>query len=98
MSRAFNFLTVKCILRVLLLSITAGAGLACSTSELPTFKAERWVNSAPLTPDMLRGKVVLVDVWEYTCINWIRTSPYVKAWNRDYGKLGLVVIGVHAPE
>jgi hypothetical protein len=42
--------------------------------------------------------VVLVDFWEYTCINWIRTAPYVKAWNRDYAALGLVVIGVHAPE
>ena len=56
------------------------------------------MNSGPLTPEALRGKVVLVDFWEYTCINWIRTSPYVKAWNRDYAKFGLVVIGVHAPE
>jgi len=46
----------------------------------------------------LRGKVVLVDFWEYTCVNWIRTAPYVKAWNRAYAPLGLVVIGVHAPE
>jgi hypothetical protein len=66
--------------------------------EMPSLKAERWVNSPPLTPESLRGKVVLVDFWEYTCINWIRTSPYVKAWNRDYAALGLVVIGVHAPE
>jgi hypothetical protein len=65
---------------------------------MPDLKAARWVNSAPLTPEALRGKVVLVDIWEYTCINWIRTSPYVKAWNRDYGALGLVVIGVHSPE
>jgi len=56
------------------------------------------VNSPPLTVQGLRGKVVLVDVWEYTCINWIRTSPFVKAWNRDYAPLGLVVVGVHAPE
>lgn len=61
-------------------------------------KAERWVNSPPLSPEALRGKVVLVDVWEYTCINWIRTAPYVKAWHRDYASLGLVVVGVHAPE
>jgi Thioredoxin like C-terminal domain/AhpC/TSA family len=47
---------------------------------------------------MLRGKVVLVDFWEYTCINWIRTSPYVKAWHREYADRGLVVVGVHAPE
>ena len=48
--------------------------------------------------EALRGKVVLVDFWEYTCINWIRTSPYVKAWHRDYAEAGLVVVGVHAPE
>jgi hypothetical protein len=67
-------------------------------SEMPELKAQRWVNTTPLAPKALRGKIVLVDVWEYTCINWIRTSPYVKAWNRDYARLGLVVIGAHAPE
>ena len=68
-------------------------------TRLPArFEVERWVNSPPLTADALRGKVVLVDFWEYTCVNWIRTSPYVKAWHRDYADLGLVVIGVHAPE
>jgi thiol-disulfide isomerase/thioredoxin len=69
-----------------------------AAATLPLLRAERWVNSAPLTPELLRGKVVLVDVWEYTCINWIRTAPYVKAWHRDYASLGLVVIGAHAPE
>ena len=49
-------------------------------------------------PEGLRGKVVLIDVWEYTCINWIRTLPYIRAWNRDYASLGLVVVGVHSPE
>src|SRR5215813_2409507 len=68
------------------------------TIRIPEFTVERWVNSAPLTADALRGKVVLVDFWEYTCINWIRTSPYLKAWHRDYADLGLVVFGVHAPE
>ena len=68
------------------------------TIRIPAFTVERWVNSAPLTPEALRGKVVLVDFWEYTCVNWIRTSPYLKAWHRDYAHLGLVVIGVHAPE
>ena len=75
----------------------AGRG-ALAAVEMPALNATRWVNSLPLTPEALRGKVVLVDFWEYTCINWIRTKPYVKAWDRDYGKLGLVVIGVHAPE
>ena len=66
--------------------------------RIPEFAVERWVNSPPLSPDALHGRVVLVDIWEYTCINWIRTSPYVKAWHRDYAGLGLTVIGVHAPE
>jgi thiol-disulfide isomerase/thioredoxin len=82
----------------LILGIVAVSSLATAASSLPSLKAEHWVNSAPLTAEALRGKVVLVDFWEYTCVNWIRTSPYVKAWNRDYGTYGLVVIGVHAPE
>jgi len=81
-----------------LVALVAASYVASAASNLPSLKAERWVNSLPLTPDTLRGKVVLVDFWEYTCVNWIRTAPYVKAWNRDYGPLGLVVIGVHAPE
>ena len=80
------------------LGVAIAAGAASAASDMPAFKVERWVNSAPLTADMLRGKVVLVDFWEYTCINWIRTSPYVKAWHRDYADRGLVVVGVHAPE
>jgi thiol-disulfide isomerase/thioredoxin len=74
------------------------SSMVSAASTLPALKAERWVNSAPLTAAGLRGKVVLVDFWEYTCINWIRTLPFVKAWNRDYAALGLVVVGVHAPE
>ncbi len=88
----------RAILPLLFLGICTGAGLASAASHLPDLKPERWVNSGPLTPEALRGKVVLVNFWEFTCINWIRTSPYVKAWNRDYAKFGLVVIGVHAPE
>ena len=80
------------------LGVALGAGAVSAAGDMPAFKVERWVNSAPLTADMLRGKVVLVDFWEYTCINWIRTSPYVKAWHRDYAERGLVVVGVHAPE
>ena len=55
-------------------------------------------HSPPLSAEALHGKVVLVDFWEYTCVNWIRTSPYVKAWNYLYAPFGLVVVGVHAPE
>ena len=57
-----------------------------------------WLNSQPLTPEALRGKVVLVDFWTYTCINWQRTQPYVRAWAEKYKDQGLVVVGVHTPE
>src|SRR5918911_1776802 len=60
--------------------------------------ATQWLNSPPLTPAGLRGKVVLVDFWTYTCINWLRTLPYVRAWAEKYQDQGLVVIGVHTPE
>ena len=67
--------------------------------ELPAFDgATGWLNSPPLTPAGLRGKVVLVDFCTYTCINWIRTLPYVRAWAEKYSSQGLVVIGVHTPE
>ena len=61
-------------------------------------QASEWLNSPPLTPSALRGKVVLIDFWTYTCINWLRTLPYVRAWAEKYRDQGLVVIGVHAPE
>jgi hypothetical protein len=89
---------MKTILPLVFFAVAGGSCLVGAAAKLPAFTAERWVNSAPLTATGLRGKVVLIDVWEYTCINWIRTSPYVKAWNRDYASLGLVVVGVHAPE
>ncbi|PDT09006.1 cytochrome c biogenesis protein DipZ [Rhizobium sp. M1] len=60
--------------------------------------AVEWLNSKPLTTEELRGKVVLVDFWTYSCINCIRTIPYTKAWAEKYADQGLVVIGVHAPE
>jgi thiol-disulfide isomerase/thioredoxin len=60
--------------------------------------ATGWLNSQPLTPEELRGKVVLVDFWTYTCINWLRTEPYVRAWSQAYRDDGLVVLGVHTPE
>src|SRR5215216_2808066 len=61
-------------------------------------RATEWVNSPPLTSDALRGKVVLVQFWTYTCINWRRTLPYARAWADKYKDRGLVVIGVHSPE
>jgi len=67
--------------------------------ELPSLAgAIEWLNSPPLTAAGLRGKVVLIDFWTYTCINWRRTRPYVYAWAEKYKDQGLVVIGVHTPE
>ncbi|MGH8825253.1 MAG: redoxin domain-containing protein [Jiangellaceae bacterium] len=60
--------------------------------------ATEWINSEPLDPAELRGHVVLVDFWTLTCINWLRTAPYVRAWSQAYRNDGLVVIGVHTPE
>lgn len=66
---------------------------------LPSFGASsRWLNSAPLEPAGLLGRVVMVNFWTFTCINWLRTLPYIRAWAARYGDHGLVVIGVHTPE
>ena len=67
--------------------------------QLPSLaSASEWLNSPPLTAAELRGKVVLVEFWTYTCIYWIRTLPHVRAWAEKYKDQGLVVIGVHTPE
>src|SRR6202162_3368160 len=67
--------------------------------ELASFAgATGWLNSEPLTPAELRGKVVLVDFWTFTCVNWLRTFPSVRAWAEKYRDKGLAVIGVHTPE
>ena len=78
----------------------AGEPLALSDEgPLASFDgATGWLNSEPLTPDGLRGRVVLVDFWTYTCVNWLRTLPYVRAWAAKYADAGLTVIGVHTPE
>src|SRR6201984_2061923 len=81
------------------------AGLHLSSARLPVegrmpslHGATKWLNSPPLTTDGLRGQVVLVNFWTYTCINWLRQLPYVRAWAGKYSGQGLVVIGVHTPE
>ncbi len=67
--------------------------------RLPSFAgATGWLNTEPLTPEGLRGRVVLVDFWTYTCVNWLRTLPYVRAWAAKYAAHGLTTIGVHTPE
>ena len=68
-------------------------------SRLPDFDgATGWLNSPPLAAEDLRGNVVLVDFWTYTCINWLRTLGYIRAWADKYAGQGLVVVGVHTPE
>jgi thiol-disulfide isomerase/thioredoxin len=67
--------------------------------EMPSLGgATGWLNAPPLAAADLRGKVVLVEFWTYTCINWLRAQPYVRAWAERYREQGLVVIGVHTPE
>jgi thiol-disulfide isomerase/thioredoxin len=81
------------------------AGLHSAAVQLPVEGvlpslggATGWLNSPPLTPADLRGKVVLANFWTYTCINWLRQLPYVRAWAGKYASQGLVVVGVHTPE
>jgi thiol-disulfide isomerase/thioredoxin len=76
----------------------SGMRLEGEGSMPPLDGATTWLNSEPLTADVLRGKVVAVDFWTYTCINWLRTLPYIRAWAERYHDAGLVVIGVHTPE
>jgi len=74
------------------------SNLPAEGSAPPLDGATEWLNSSPLTMEQLRGKVVLIDFWTYSCINCIRTIPYVRAWAEKYKDQGLVVIGVHTPE
>jgi cytochrome c biogenesis protein CcdA/thiol-disulfide isomerase/thioredoxin len=77
----------------------APAGVLAVEGQLPSLAgATSWLNSPPLTREALLGKVVVVDFWTYSCINCLRSLPYVKAWQERYKNYGLVVIGVHAPE
>ena len=81
------------------MTATAGTADLPVEGQLPDLGgATAWLNSPPLTPAALRGKVVLVDFWTYSCINCLRALPYVKTWYARYRDQGLVVIGVHAPE
>jgi thiol-disulfide isomerase/thioredoxin len=79
--------------------IGSAKSLLAAVDNLPSFAgATGWLNSPPLTTAELHGKVVLIHFWTYSCINWRRTLPYVRAWAEKYKDHGLVVIGVHTPE
>src|SRR3954454_13961809 len=87
------------VLAAAVLVLASPLSARAQDSVLRNFEgATGWVNSPPLGAGELRGKVVLVDFWTYTCINWLRTLPYVRAWAVKYKDQGLVVIGVHSPE
>lgn len=82
-----------------IIALPARPSVAAEATELASVeRADEWLNSPPLMASDLRGKVVLIDFWTYTCINWLRTLPYIRAWVEKYHDQGLVVIGVHAPE
>ena len=75
------------------------AKLLPPTTTAPGFRnVTSWINTEPFTLEDMRGKVVLIDFWTYTCINCIRTLPYIKSWHSKYADSGLVIVGVHAPE
>src|SRR5215475_6584498 len=79
-------------------SLTSNTAFADEGSMPKLVGAVAWLNSPPLSRESLRGKVVLVNFWTYSCINSLRELPYVKAWAAKYKDAGLIVIGVHAPE
>jgi thiol-disulfide isomerase/thioredoxin len=81
-----------------MVQLTSRVGLPVEGTMPNLDRATAWLNSQPLRASDLKGKVVLVDFWTYTCINWRRTLPYLREWAQKYGNQGLVVIGVHTPE
>lgn len=94
----FTFLSTANTEQKLIAQLTVTRPVADPAAMPSLTGATQWLNSQPLNPEMLRGKVVLVDFWTYSCINCLRTLPYLKAWNEKYRAQGLVIIGVHAPE
>ena len=80
-------------------SLNGTQAVTSKYQQAPEFQGNSdWINSAPLTMRGLRGKVVLVDFWTYSCINCLRTLPYLKSWDERYRSKGLVIVGVHSPE
>src|SRR5262249_16457529 len=99
--------TIACAVGALIWVMTAKENMPQSTAtislpvegRMPSLdRATAWLNTEPLWDASLRGKVVLVEFWTYTCINWRRQLPYVRAWADKYKDKGLVVVGVHTPE
>ena len=92
-------LTASTILSAMMLGAMETEQKTQSPKIVPSISgATSWLNSPPMNLADLRGKVVLIDFWTYTCINWRRTLPYIREWASKYKDQGLVVIGVHTPE
>jgi len=99
----FTFLSTAKTEQKLITQLAQQPNAVAKTSAMqplmpPISGATQWLNSPPLSSESLRGKVVLVDFWTYSCINCLRTLPYLNAWNEKYHDQGLVIIGVHTPE
>lgn len=96
---ALRLLGSTALLALILQGFWGAQSSAAQPAQIQSFDGGgSWLNSTPLTPQQLRGKVVLVDFWEYTCINCLRTLPYLREWYRRYRDHGFVIIGVHTPE
>jgi thiol-disulfide isomerase/thioredoxin len=93
-----NVLAALCVASATVAMAVGPASARSSELSMPADAATTWLNSPPQTATDLRGKVVVVQFWTYTCINWRRTLPYIRAWDAKYREQGLVVIGVHTPE
>lgn len=99
MTKVAHLLVLLAFSSALIAHSTAAAGADALPQHLASFGGGvGWLNSEPLSPADLRGKVVLVDFWEYTCINCLRTLPYLREWYRRYHGAGFVIVGVHTPE
>jgi len=94
----FLRVAVSLLLATMLASAHAASGEPTRGPLAPLVATTQWLNTPPLTAEMLRGKVVLVDFWTYTCSNCLNALPYVKAWDAKYRAQGLVVVGVQTPE
>jgi thiol-disulfide isomerase/thioredoxin len=96
--KAKQFWLVAILMSVFTTAASPGAKLPVAGTMPSLDGADTWLNSPPLRAADLRGKVVLVDFWTYTCINWRRTMPWLRAWAQKYKDQGLVIVGVHTPE
>ena len=95
----FRFVVVGIAAGALITAVCWPTGSRGVGAKAPDFQViANWINSQPLTMEELRGRVVLVDFWTYTCVNCIRTMPYLKDWHAKYASQGLVIVGVHSPE